>query len=297
LRGALAIALAIIVSDSEYMDEENGNRFLFYVAGIATLTIVINGTLASKVLAYLELISVKGSFEEEVIKKNLLQVIIDSNKSAHENKEKSGLEVDAKDSMVRGLSTVKGGAPALNVDYDTVNVEMLMYLRSVFLDIVGVGYHHIVSEGRIPRVSSVAQFLYYTVEAGADNVQYGLKDWDVVVDYLDDISPVDWVLIYLMRFIKMQFLAKIVASVILNRNKRAIFVLQGFIEAQQHAQKKIGSFIGNSQFEGMKASPEELAVCFESAANVRLMTSFVSLYLCIVVSLYPCIFVSIILLT
>ena len=76
LRGALAICLALIVEDSggETVNSQDASRFLFYVGGIAALTIIINGTFAQAVLVQLGLIGNESKEKELVmnaIKKRL----------------------------------------------------------------------------------------------------------------------------------------------------------------------------------------------------------------------------------
>lgn len=67
LRGALAIALAVIVDSSPEISNNNGDRFLFYVGGIAALTIIVNGTLAKSMLLYLGLIGNDETQEKTLI--------------------------------------------------------------------------------------------------------------------------------------------------------------------------------------------------------------------------------------
>lgn len=69
LRGALAIALALIVENSRNsgVDQEDLDRFLFYVGGVAALTIIVNGTLAKVVLYQLGLIGNESQEKEMVM--------------------------------------------------------------------------------------------------------------------------------------------------------------------------------------------------------------------------------------
>lgn len=53
LRGALALALALIVAEEKSLPEEFRNQFLFIVAGVVTLTLLINATTAKALMNFL----------------------------------------------------------------------------------------------------------------------------------------------------------------------------------------------------------------------------------------------------
>lgn len=55
LRGAVSLALALVVAHSEYIPKVVGDQILFLTAGIVVLTILINGMTMGKLLAYLGL--------------------------------------------------------------------------------------------------------------------------------------------------------------------------------------------------------------------------------------------------
>jgi len=55
LRGAVSLALALVIAHSEYIPKEVGDQILFLTAGIVVLTILINGMTMEKLLAYLGL--------------------------------------------------------------------------------------------------------------------------------------------------------------------------------------------------------------------------------------------------
>jgi len=57
LRGAVGLVLALLVAEGDRQQPENGARFLFYMAGIAVLTLVVNGTTTGTLLKYMGLVS------------------------------------------------------------------------------------------------------------------------------------------------------------------------------------------------------------------------------------------------
>ena len=57
LRGAVGLVLALLVAEGDQQKPEDGARFLFYMAGIAVLTLVVNGTTTGTLLKYMGLVS------------------------------------------------------------------------------------------------------------------------------------------------------------------------------------------------------------------------------------------------
>lgn len=53
--GAVVLTLGLIVVEDERIDEYMRGQVLFYVAGIAAMTLVINGTLTGTLVHYLGL--------------------------------------------------------------------------------------------------------------------------------------------------------------------------------------------------------------------------------------------------
>ena len=75
LRGAIALALALIVAgvDEEFIPLQIRNQFLFYTAGIVTLTLLINATTVKYVVNYLGL--TKLTPEKQMMIKNALEFL------------------------------------------------------------------------------------------------------------------------------------------------------------------------------------------------------------------------------
>merc|ERR1719162_2615393 len=55
LRGAVGLALAMVVRNS--INEKDGARVIFYVSGLAFLTLVVNGVLSGPILQRMDMIS------------------------------------------------------------------------------------------------------------------------------------------------------------------------------------------------------------------------------------------------
>eukprot|EP01041_Mallomonas_annulata_P003036 gene3036-5952_t len=91
LRGAVSITLALILTQSSVLDEvnisqEDGHRVFFLVGGVAALTLVVNATLAKKLLYYLGLVDnsspeilIMQHYARKRIYKSVLQMLTDLN--------------------------------------------------------------------------------------------------------------------------------------------------------------------------------------------------------------------------
>ncbi len=155
--------------------------------------------------------------------------------------------------MSRLLSMGARG-PAALLEYD-----LLMYIRSIFLEIVRVKYWHFIEIGKLPRQSFSAQFLLYSIEVGLDEVNANsTKELDVNDRYAKDWICIDQSLrqrlpiIDLLSFIENKIPKCCADRLVTNslsfletrREKRLVYVLQSFIEAHEHAQSKIHKFLG-----------------------------------------------------
>ncbi len=84
LRGAIGLALALIVAgvDERFIGEEIRNQFLFYTAGIVTLTLLVNATTIKYLVNYLGL--TKLTPEKQMMIKNSLEYLRNSTERALE---------------------------------------------------------------------------------------------------------------------------------------------------------------------------------------------------------------------
>lgn len=160
--------------------------------------------------------------------------------------------------------------------------ELLIYIRAIFLEIVRVKYWHYIEIGKLPRLSHSAQFLLYTIEVGLDEVKHmsGARDWFCLEEELN-YSP--WNIQFLATYEKFMpaccgvglatnFLGRLEAR----KEKREVYMLTSFIEAHEHAQKKIHAFLSMMDEENSKdgeseaiQSPEEIKVISESKEVVE----------------------------
>jgi hypothetical protein len=127
--------------------------------------------------------------------------------------------------------------------------EVLSSVRAVFLEIVRVKYWEYIESGKLPRLSKSTQTLLYTVDVGCDEVERkdGARDWVCLEQELDGPWPVAKALMILEQ--RVPFCFPEWTSYMLSRHearldKRSVYTLTSFIEAHEHAQRKISYFVG-----------------------------------------------------
>jgi NhaP-type Na+/H+ or K+/H+ antiporter len=151
--------------------------------------------------------------------------------------------------------------------------ELLIYVRTIFLEIVRVKYWHQIEGGKLPRLSHSAQFLLYSVDFGLDEVHSpaGLRDWSCLEEEINNI-PLYLYCLHLFETITpgwFTFPSKWAGIIEARREKRAVYMLTSFIDAHEHAQWKIHSFVGLEDEENNEVTtPEELRVITESKTAV-----------------------------
>jgi len=130
--------------------------------------------------------------------------------------------------------------------------DLLAYVRTVFLELCRVKYWHMIESGKIPRTSHSAKFLLYSVDVGIDDVRElhnGLRDWTVIEAHLENVElyirMISGFISLLPREYRFHRLTKLLAFLLSRREKRSVYILTSFIEAHEHAQVKVQSFLGH----------------------------------------------------
>lgn len=143
--------------------------------------------------------------------------------------------------------------------------ELVQYVRAIFLEIVRVKYWHFIEIGKLPRLSFSAQFLIYTIDVGLDRAKEdlgldeGTHDWKALEEEISFIP-------YGIRFLKVyiewtpgwmgKIASRTLAFLEARNEKRVCYMLSAFIEAHEHAQKKIHSFLGLDDVEDVEEAEE-----------------------------------------
>ena len=304
LRGAVGLALAISVK-STLDDVDTGNRVVFFVSGLAFLTLIINGTTSGLLLRKLGLVGTPA-LKEQMIAKVRERVVA----HAEEEYDKACCEMnhDARDGLdlianlrhmsgstkcdetaahVREMRRKKfGGSRDTAVEsasfYDAdevtavlntlppANVDQVAMMRETFLGMVRAGYWEMVEAGHLPTKGNATLELLKSVDVAIDDPSVPLADWAVLepkADVSADTIMYDDFLECLDKVLPSSVTWDNELHYLLNfkTQETAYYICNAFIESHGNAQVKLATFFGDDP---TIDSAEEATIVLESLAVV-----------------------------
>mmetsp|Transcript_140618 Transcript_140618/g.262330 ORF Transcript_140618/g.262330 Transcript_140618/m.262330 type:complete len:848 (+) Transcript_140618:55-2598(+) len=192
LRGAVSLALAIIVDLEPSISKAMGTRVMYHVGGIAGLTLLINSTTTAKLLNLL------GLTEEPEERAQMLKHIESHmTKYALEEMQKQMEKEDDLRFKNANVELIYQMIPRLRLLPVTRQHSMSkrsqqlqidakeMAFREVFLEVVQSEYWAAVECGILPRNFKVARILLNSKDEAQSQIHEKLSDWDYIVRNLD----------------------------------------------------------------------------------------------------------------
>eukprot|EP00927_Polykrikos_kofoidii_P054532 TRINITY_DN48942_c0_g1_i1.p1 TRINITY_DN48942_c0_g1~~TRINITY_DN48942_c0_g1_i1.p1 ORF type:complete len:1019 (+),score=174.71 TRINITY_DN48942_c0_g1_i1:60-3116(+) len=186
LRGAVSLAMCIVVDTKSATSERMGSKVMFHVGGIAALTFLVNATTCSKLISVLNLAGTSS------MRKKVLRCIVDgvyaraeTISSEEDDPAFRGANKGVLAAMVPSLQE-KNERSDMSADNFPVGIEdpltvaeaALVDYRLAFLRFVGHKYMLAIDEGIIPRLHSASVFLPASIEKAQARAAVGLTDWD-----------------------------------------------------------------------------------------------------------------------
>lgn len=311
LRGAVGLALAVYVKttlqqNGDPDDAKDGKRILFHVAGLAFLTLTINGTTAGPLLKLWGMVGLPE------LKKQLIAKVrerVASHATAAYKSSCVKFDHDAVE-MLDHISSLKhlkdtehatptalgGGAgagdfeapeeahdahhvyscgelEALLVSFGAApNPEELVLLRETFYRIVKSEYWEMIEDGQLPRKSGATLELLKSIEVCLDDVETTLFDWQLLAPTVNQQiggSGQDAFFETLDDILPDSVTIDNQLHYLLNYKKHEIvyYVTRAFINAHQHAQNKLAEFFGDDP---SPDTPEEVTIMLESARQCEM---------------------------
>jgi len=188
LRGAVGLAMAIIVDLEPNINHRMGSRVMFHVGGIAALTTLLNASTTSKLLSILGLTktpTLRARMIEELESKMLdrARALFETQMQTPEDIRFDGANADMVLSMVPSLTKPRLVAQAMDLgDEAAANMEQerLRLYREVFIKVLQNHYWDAIHDGIIGRKSEISRILLDSTNAALDKCHLGLFDWEVV---------------------------------------------------------------------------------------------------------------------
>jgi NhaP-type Na+/H+ or K+/H+ antiporter len=269
LRGAVGLSLALIMDLEPRIDRTKSTRILFFVGGIAALTLLINGSTTRFLLQYLKV----------GMTTNLKVQMLKDVRSRMESRIRKELEELASTTRFEGAD-VKAVQEALlpreeelptieELSEPVLDPERLTFLREIHMQVVRKAYQENVEDGTLSGLSSIVSTLISSVDEALEETQLqtGLHDWEILEDKLMNqhgfLSFADG----LLKLWPLQTGRSSIreASSVQADENRAVALLN-FMHAHAVAQKRVPKFFGTTDDPD---SPEERQVAKESQEQVE----------------------------
>jgi len=189
LRGAVGLILAMSLDLEPSISREVGSLMVFFVGGIAMMTICINGTTAGPLLRWLEM--TKTPEIEDQTAAHLAKLTDKYAEEALDEIVKSddprfqGMNMSVVKSLVPSLShqASKSADRALLTGVDVAS-RLRMY-REIFMRSVQRHYWTDIEQGMIPKNSRIARILLYSTERALSFSRQSFDDWDTILENID----------------------------------------------------------------------------------------------------------------
>jgi len=246
LRGAVSLALAIIVDESSEVSKETGARIMFYAGGIAALSLLINATTMSKVMVMLGLVksdearalrvAKMGEYlhlKGEAERKELLA------SKQYQDVDKAALETLMPHGPEKEQIEMKGYCPEADVAY-----------RETFLANVQMHYWAAIEEGVVPRRSRCARILLNSVLEAKNDTSSKLTDFECLKACFEDPS---YFIAYIVRYRMNKDMTKAYAiNMFLHAHEKAREMVPLIFEAGDEVEAKVAEESENACAEARK---------------------------------------------
>lgn len=305
LRGALGIALALIVQSSDILPTEQSSKIFIYVAGIVAMTLILNATTAKWVLLKLKLVENEiESHEKRMVLDHIRHRLRERIQHTLDGELQRDLgDYDPKE-LVRLVRLLQDededlGPDAGNVrdsilvaksivaeqrltefrrqsqDRTGIQPDLMAYIRTTFLNTVRKRYEEAIETGKIGRASYSSHSLLHSIDIAMDfvrNPTFGLHDWDYLVQSME--LP-DWRANIALYFDKVMSTfnpsSNLYGWAMAKRERRQIYAVTNFIDAHEFAQRRVHTFLGGTEEESeamVYVIPEEEQIRWESQMEV-----------------------------
>jgi len=273
LRGAVGLALAIIVDETEQHKEVDTKQksITFLIGGVALLTLLINGTTCGWLLTKLALVEISQgkkvilAYVQNKIYRDIneqyRQLAASEDFSEHNmdmvNKWCSVLrkedfcQVTPREALSRGAADQECA----------VDTELMQVTREVFLQATQACYWELKEKGEFPGGFSsemATTMLLQAVDHAQDRTDEGLYDWEYIHGRMKHPDSFHW-------------LSDRLSTVSEDHSEMQTYLVQNYIKAHQLAASRVCEFFGKDT---SADTPEEKEVMKESHACIEQARTF-----------------------
>lgn len=245
LRGAVGLAMAIIVDQEPDIDLVMGSRIMFHVGGIAALTTLINASTTSKLLSMLGVVKThklqkKTIDDMEVSMSNNVRALFNSHLQSRveDDVRFSGADPDLVSAWVPLLQVNPERHEEAKEWTAKEEAQRFTLYRQIFLNVVQKEYWDAIHDGILPRRSGVTQVLLDSTNEARDSANLCLSDWNVVERIFGE-KPSTNVIQRIFLHLRMPFLRRGAPD-----NSHICQSMLSFIQAHTRAQEQVPLYFG-----------------------------------------------------
>jgi len=257
LRGAVGLAMAVSMDASTSIDPVTGSKILFFVGGVAVLTLLVNGLTSGFILNKLGMTATPET-------KKLIAASMHMKIQAQANetlKAKRNGFPQASEEQVRQYCHVLNDhhSQELNESKSKLarqsETEKLIYMRETYYNTLRATYWELVARGTLSKNHGMTTMLLASIDVAQDDCETELHDWEHVEASVDRMLSRTGHFKNVMQCLDsclpddVEFDNKMQSAGIFKDQQHTYMFLTCFVQAHEQTQEKVQSIYGDTMVE------------------------------------------------
>eukprot|EP00898_Chlorokybus_atmophyticus_P000417 jgi/Chlat1/1376/Chrsp119S01786 len=267
LRGAVALALALVLQLESAIDAQTGTLILFHIGMTVLFTLVINGSTTTFLLSYLGMNKISAakrriirstkrqirlraqeaydriSAEDDVLGEadfNTVAEYVGALRDEDDNNNDDTHSQERQKSLTRSRTSIFSMGNVLAHANEEQRMELLADVRARFLQSLKAAYWTMLEEGRLRRRDTI--MLNQAVDVALDQIDTPLDDWEELKGFASRVPK--WVLaLKHSAWVRRSWLvSKIAHGLMFGRLESAMTVCAGFVWGHAVARVEMENF-------------------------------------------------------
>lgn len=280
LRGAVSVAMGVIVDMEVQIPRNNRAQVLFHVGGIALLTLLFNSTTSGALLRALGLVQTKQMMArmDARFSVHLAHKVTESFERLRNSQDMrfNGANFDLVRAMVPSLQIM---APRFFPSRDQHDAKLQWKLvqsyREIFLRVVQSRYWQGIHDGVIPRHLRVARILLTSADEAMDKTWDTLNDWDIIARNVNIQPPTKFqqFLSNLVDFPALRNVNSLSGYSLEYQTMMHVYIALSYLDAHTYAQAQIPQCWGTDDALDFRVQKQ---VIHESNLQIKKVTALIA---------------------
>lgn len=246
LRGAVSVAMSMIVVMEPHIHKDHRAQVLFHVGGVALLTLLINSTTSAVLLRGLGLVQTKQMMArmDARFSAHLAHKITESFEKLRHSQDRrfNGANKDLVCAMVPALQIMAPRFfPSRDQHDNRLQWKLLQSYREIFLRVVQSRYWKGIHDGVIPRHLRVSRILLQSADEAMDKTWDSLNDWDIIARNVNIEPPTKFqqFLSNLVDFPAVRHIYSLSSYSLEYQTMMHVYIALSYVDAHEYAQAMI----------------------------------------------------------